>query len=467
MINIQAIKNKILDLALHGQLTEQRPEDGNAEELYQQIQTEKQELIKARKRKKVKSLPEITEDEIPFTIPSNWKWVIFGNIITLQSGQDLKPEEYNSNNNGIPYLTGASNFNNKGSLIIDRWTDRPKNIAIKDDILLTCKGTVGKLAILETERVHIARQFMAIRTYKINVKFITFFMQSVIERIKKVSKGLIPGIERNNILHLRIPLPPFTEQKRIVEYIDAVFSVLDAIDTFQKQYANDLTVLKNKLINAAIQGKLTKQCPEDGTAEELYQQIQTEKQELSKAKKRKNKETFPEIQAKEIPFAIPDNWRWVHLASICYTIFAGGDKPQDFVNKKDNAHQIPVVANSVENDGILGYTAIATASSNTLTVAARGTIGFPCYRDYDYCPIVRLIVINPCSNIDPKYLYYVFRGLPVDSVGSSIPQLTVPMVNPKLLPLPPFAEQKRIVAKLDEALRIIEQNNISQTKGKQ
>ena len=142
MIDTQAIRSKILDLAMRGQLTEQLPEDGTAEELYQQILEEKQKLIKEGKIKKQKLLPDITKDKALNTIPANWKYVVLGTIITLQSGQDLKSEDYNSSENGIPYLTGASNFDNNNKLIINRWTASPKSIAFKNDILLSCKGTV-------------------------------------------------------------------------------------------------------------------------------------------------------------------------------------------------------------------------------------------------------------------------------------------------------------------------------------
>lgn len=110
---------------------------------------------------------------------------------------------------------------------------------------------------------------------------------------------------------------------------------------------------------------------------------------------------------------------------------------------------IPVVANGVTDEGILGYTGKAKAPAETITVAGRGTIGHCVYRDYEYCPIVRLIVIEPSRGVDPKYLKIVMQAMQEGSVGSSIPQLTVPMIKPKLIPLPPYEEQKRIVNRLE------------------
>lgn len=224
--NLAILKNKVIDAGIRGELTEQRAEDGIAEELFLRIQVEKEALIKDKKIKKTKPLPQITEDEIPYDIPENWKWVRFGDVITLLSGQDLRTTEYNDDEDGIPYLTGASNFDNHNNLIINRWTPCPKNIALKNDVLISCKGTVGKIAILHAEKVHIARQFMAIRSYLINIEYIKFFMESVVARVKAASKGLIPGIERKDILNLCFPLPPYAEQERIAIMINDILTAM-------------------------------------------------------------------------------------------------------------------------------------------------------------------------------------------------------------------------------------------------
>ena len=468
MIDTKAIRSKILDLAIRGKLTEQLPEDGTAEELYKQIQSEKQALIKSGKIKKEKPLHEIAEDEIPFEIPDNWKWVRLqeltsneslndGNwvlsddmvdsgpvkLIQLGSIGDLQYKE-----KGFKYLTKQrfDELNGKqiypGYLLINR--------LVADKMLLCIIPNIQGILITAVDVCWIAPQD---RHY--NIKYLMFALSSscVQQRVKEVGYGVTRfRISKTNLISIPFPFPPLTEQKRIVEKIEQAFSVLDTIDELQAQYADNLTALKSKLIDLAIQGKLTEQLPEDGTAEELYQQIQSEKQALIKSGKIKKEKPLPEITNDEIPFEIPENWKWVRLSSICYCIFAGGDKPEDFVKEKDEEHQIPVVANGVSNEGIMGYTALATAPSNTLTVAGRGTIGFPCYRDYEYCPVVRLIVIDQSNYIELQYLYYIFLGLPADSVGSSIPQLTVPMVMPKLIPLPPLAEQKRIVDRLDKLL---------------
>ena len=229
---ISVIKSKILDLAIRGKLVPQDPNDEPASVLLERIKAEKEELIKQGKIKRDKKESVIFkgEDNSYYQdLPKNWELVAFSNIADLISGRDLKPEEYNSDRIGIPYITGASNFN-EGNILINRWTTSPKSISIKNDILLSCKGTVGELAINDYDKIHIARQIMAIRvSTKINLKYIKLFFESMILEIKKSADGLIPGISRDDILSLDIPLPPIAEQKRIVEAIEAIFAQLNEI----------------------------------------------------------------------------------------------------------------------------------------------------------------------------------------------------------------------------------------------
>ena len=475
MIDTQAIRSKILDLAMRGQLTEQLPEDGTAEELYQQIQEEKQKLIKDGSIKKNKTYPEITNEDMLFNPPTNWKWIRFSNIITLQSGQDLKKDEYNSNNNGIPYLTGASNFNSNNKLMINRWTTCPKSTAKQGDILLSCKGTVGKIAILHEEIVHIARQFMAIRVYLCNKAFVMFFLESIIERIKKASKGLIPGIERNDILSLSIPLPPIAEQNRIVQKIKQAISILDTIDELQAQYTDNLTALKSKLIDAAIQGKLTKQLPEDGTAEELYQQIQEEKQRLIKEGKIKKSKPLPAITEDEIPFDIPENWKWIKLGNIANVLGGKRIPAGRTLTTENTGHKYIRISDmkngTVNTEGLLFvpediYPSISQyiINKDDIYITVAGTIGkvgkIPA--EIDGANLTENADRIVFSIIDQDWLIVCLSSTVVQK---QIERLTTSVAQPKLaikriqafsIPLPPLAEQKRIVQKLDEILKLCE-----------
>lgn len=214
--------------------------------------------------------------------------------------------------------------------------------------------------------------------------------------------------------------------------------------------------LKNSILQLAIQGKLVEQREDEGTAKELLQLIVAEKEQLLKDKKIKKQKPLPEITPDEIPFEVPESWEWVRLNNIALYIKAGGDKPKDFTTIKSEIYSIPVIANGVKNDGIIGYTKNATVEDSCITISGRGTIGFSCLRTEPFTPVVRLIVLNISKQIEQKYIQMVLSALLERGVGTSIKQLTVPMLEPKLLPLPPLEEQKRIIKKYEELMPHVE-----------
>ncbi len=164
------------------------------------------------------------------------------------------------------------------------------------------------------------------------------------------------------------------------------------------------------------------------------------------------------VPVDEQPYEVPENWCWVKLEAVCKNMKVGGDKPKIYSDNWSNETTVPVIANGTSNDGVVGYTDKSSISEYAVTVAGRGTIGYSVVRRSEFYPIVRLIVLIPNECISVEYLKYVFDVLEEKGTGSSIPQLTVPMIKDKKLPLPPLAEQQRIVdrieslfAKLDEA----------------
>ena len=159
---------------------------------------------------------------------------------------------------------------------------------------------------------------------------------------------------------------------------------------------------------------------------------------------------------------MPEGWEWCRLTEITFEIFAGGDKPENYSKTQTDEFSIPIFANGAENDGLYGFTNKARVNKSAITVSARGTIGFCCIRHMPFVPIVRLITIVPAEGINIEYLRIVFQALIETGEGSSIPQLTVPGIKPKLIPIPPYSEQTRISNKLIETEKIVSAVELNQ-----
>ena len=240
------LKSSILQEAIQGKLVPQDSNDEPASVLLEKIKEEKEILIKEKKIKRNKKEsyifkennhfyekigdndPICIDEEIPFEISDSWEWCRMDNIIQLISGRDMKSNDYNDMKKGIPYITGASNIENS-TLIINRWIENPGVLSIKNDILLTCKGTIGKLLILKEPKVHIARQIMAIRIFNENLiyrEFILLILEYHVNKLQILEKSMIPGISREDVLKILVPLPPINEQKRIVKMNYELFNLI-------------------------------------------------------------------------------------------------------------------------------------------------------------------------------------------------------------------------------------------------
>ena len=225
------MRKAVLLYAFQGKLSMNFKSKFSVYDLINDCISSKNELINKKIIKKDREIKPLTEEDIPYNIPLNWKWVRFGDLIKLVSGQDLTSDRYFDSEqiDGIPYLTGASNIDN-GGVILNRWTLSPTSIANKGDILLTCKGTIGTTCILEEEKVHIARQIMSIDCFNINKKYILYFIENFVAELQSKAKSMIPGIDRNTVLNLPLPLPPIDEQEVIVKKIEELLPLLKDIE---------------------------------------------------------------------------------------------------------------------------------------------------------------------------------------------------------------------------------------------
>lgn len=199
----------------------------------------------------------VPEEEQPYAIPENWCWVKFGYCIELISGRDVALSECNDRGLGIPYILGASNINNN-KFIIERWIKVPQVISRKNDILLSVKGTIGKLYIQQEESINISRQIMAIRLpEQLILRYVYYFLQNICDVLQEAGNGLIPGISRSEILDKTFMLPPIIEQQRIVTRIENLFTKLDEAKEKAQSVIDSFELRKSAILHKAFTGELT------------------------------------------------------------------------------------------------------------------------------------------------------------------------------------------------------------------
>jgi Restriction endonuclease S subunits len=475
----QELKNSILQLAIQGKLVEQRPEEGTAEELFRQIQAEKHALIKAGKIRKEKPLPEITEDEKPFDIPESWMWVHLNQIAESGLGKTL--DKAKNTGELCPYLCSINVYWNGISLEKVKEAkftedDKVKYRLQRGDLLICEGGDVGRSAIWDSdEEMYYQNALHRVRFYG---HVLPQYFKIVIECYKGIgiideySKGMtIKHLVQNALYAMVLPLPPLAEQKRIVAKIEELLPLIDRyeqawtrLEDFNKRFPGDM---QKSILQMAIQGKLVEQRPEEGTGEELYQQIQREKQALIKAGKIKKEKPLPEITEDEIPFEIPESWKWVRFSAVIDVRDGTHDTPKYVLNG------IPLVTSKNLVDGRIDFetakkisiedaTAINMRSrvdDGDILFAMIGTIGNPVLvkkdREFSIKNMALFKQIDS-SLLDMRYVLLFLQKAQTDmkAIANASVQsfVSLTVLRNYLFPLPPLAEQKRIVAKLEELL---------------
>ena len=481
----QELKNSILQLAIQGRLVEQRPEEGTAQELYQQIQAEKQRLIKEGKIKKKKPLPEITEDEKPFEIPESWMWVRLNSIVLINPKNELDDKLETS---FIPMALLADGYRSSYTYEIRCWKD------IKKGFTHFAAGDIGIAKITPCFQNRKSAIFTELKngygagTTELSIvrvigntisrEFLLWFFKSAyfIENGVKSFTGTAgqQRINKDYLLHCVLPLPPLAEQKRIVAKIEELLPLVNRYETawtrlenFNRRFPEDM---KKSILQQAIQGKLVEQRPEESTAEGLFAQIQAEKQRLIKEDKIKKEKPLPEITEEEKPFEIPESWMWVRLGEIAS--INGG-----FAFKSTNytADGVRVVRISdfnesgFVNDKIVRHPYDESLSpyvlekKNILLCMTGGTVGKSLFvTEMNEKMIVNQRVATiKVQTVFPDYVYQVILAPITQKViqhskNSTNDNISMDTIKDFLIPLPPLAEQKRIVARLEELLPLCE-----------
>lgn len=477
MIDTAAIRNKLMHLAVSGNLVEHDIEDGNASELVEKISHE----INGSSRR------EVAIDEIPYEIPENWTWCRLSDIGSTNIGLTYHPEDVVID--GIPVLRSNNIKNNKlifDDLIKVNCEIREKQYIGENDILICArngsKALVGKCAIYSGELgLTSFGAFMAVYRTQCFEYVYYYFQTKVFRRyFENENNKQINQVTQSILKDAIIPLPPIKEQKRIVEKINKVFELLDVIDEMQQQYSSDLEVLKSKIIDAGIQGKLTEQLPEDGTAEELLEQIAEEKKALEDAGEYKNRKKVnikDSIQENEI-FEIPTNWKWVRLgqlADVYGRIGFRGYTKADLVEAGEGA--ISMSPSNITFSGEIVFEnntyitwekydespEIMVNEGDVLIVKTGSSFGktgiikeMP-----EKCTINPQLAIIKNILCDRYYLNLYLKSSHAWEqyknfvIGAATPTFSQEKLANMLIPLPPIDEQKRIVNRMNEIFAAI------------
>lgn len=484
----EQLKASILQYAIQGKLVEQRPGEGTGEELYQRIQTEKQRLIKEGKIKKEKPLTEITDGEIPFDIPESWKWIKLGEVVSVLGGKRIPVgRTLTTDNTGYKYIR-VSDMKD-GSVLTDNLLYVPTDIypsisryvIHKEDVYITVAGTIGRVGKIPPEidganlTENADRLVFSIIDQDWLIKCLesSLVQQQIIDATTKVGQ---PKLAIKRIQELLIPLPPLAEQKRIVAKIEELLPYVDryaaAYEKLEQFNAKFPEYMKKSILQYAIQGKLVEQRAEEGTGEELYRQIQTEKQRLIKEGKIKKEKPLDEIAEAEFPFDIPESWKWVRWGDLSFSIQYGYNAPA-----KSSGRIKMVRISDIQNGKVIWETVpfcdineaeIQTyllATNDILFARTGGTVG----KSYIVKEIPEdaiyagyLIRTRYSDTLCPEYLYYFMQTqlywtqLRNGTIATAQPNCNGQTLSKMILPLPPLAEQKRIVAKLEEILPLCE-----------
>lgn len=481
----EQLKASILQQAMEGKLVKQDPNDEPASILVKKIADEKARLIKEKKIKRTRKLPDITDDEESFNIPDSWEWERLGNLsFSIRYGfTDSAKENGNSKFVRITDIQkGKVNWDNVPFCNVpdDKLDDL--KLQNKDILIARTGGTVGKSFIVNN-----VPQISVFASYLIRIRigntlltdFISYFLQSPLywKAISEKQNGTgQPNVNATKLGSIALPLPPLAEQKRIVAKIEKLMPLVNEYaESYNRLVEIDTNFndqMKQSILQYAMEGKLVKQDPNDEPASVLVRKIADEKVRLIKEKKIKRTKELPEITADEKPFDIPDSWEWIRFGDLVN--FRLGKTPQKTNNNYWSNGVVPWVAISDMQEPTLTKTKLMISDGafkevfkqrmvpkGTLLMSFKLSIGKVTILNINAVHNEAIIDIQPYidnNNIQRNYLFCVLPFISnMGQTNTAIKGKTLnkTSLNNMVIPLPPLAEQKRIVDKVEQIMNLL------------
>lgn len=461
-------KNALLQEAVQGKLVPQISSEGNARDLLEEIRKEKSKLVKDGKFKKEKPLPEITEEDIPFDIPENWCWCRLGDFCDVVTGS-LDANAQDEKGKYAFFTCGVEVY-------------KTKQYAFDcDAILLGGNNASGdyKMHRYNGKFNAYQRVYVISGANKIILDYFEYVIKYWLPHLKKNSQGTTTRfIKLSQVNGMYVPLPPLSEQKRIVAAIEKFMPLIEEYgkkETELKAFNEQIGALTKKaILQEAVQGKLVPQIAAEGNAKELLEEINKEKTKLIKEGKIKKEKPLPEISEDEIPFDIPENWCWCRLGEICTKLVDGDHNPPAGLQEK--TEYLMLSSRNINDDKLVDLDLVRYLSKevfekeNERTKAEKGdifftsvgTLGRSCIFDGSINVSFQRSVSIIKTEIFNYYLKYcldsgyVQNFVVKNATGTAQKGFYLNQLAELIIPLPPLAEQKRIVTAIEKMLSLCE-----------
>lgn len=476
------LRQSILQAAMQGKLVPQNLHDKPASELLSQIQRKKAELAREGKIKKEKPLPKIEDYEIPFEIPRTWKWCRLLDLCKSIADGDHQPPPQATF--GIPFLVisnislGRLDFSNTRYVSEAYFKNlQQERIAEIGDILFSVTGSYGIPISVETTKQFCFQRHIALLKPLIQKEYLYYLLSSPIvkNQCDKAATGTAQKtVGLKSLKSMVVPLPPLAEQCRIVAKVEKLLALCDELETEEKKLdaleAHFTEYLPKAILQAAVQGKLVPQNSHDEPASELLKRIQQEKAQLVKEGKIKREKPLPPISEDEIPYDLPEGWKWCRLGELCNYGTAQNIQPDEILAddwvleledvekdtgkllcKKSKSQRNPVSTKHCFRPNDILYSKLRPYLNKVLIA-----------EDYGYCTS-EILPLSFYGELNVRYALIFLRSpLFIDyanrcSYGVKMPRLGTNDGKAALVPLPPLEEQQRIVVKLDELMALCDE----------